>query len=100
MNPRNQSIPVPAGGPHNEGIMDTPITVLVVDDHAHAREVISRLLEAEGYKVVIATNGNEAIEMLERNDEIGAVVTDVTMPDMTGVERAYHVKAHHPGRPI
>ena len=81
-------------------VMDAPITVLVVDDHAHAREVISRLLEAEGYKVVIATNGNEAIEMLDRNDGIGAVVTDVTMPDMTGVELAYHVKDHHPGLPI
>jgi len=80
--------------------MDSPITVLVVDDHAQAREVISRLLEAEGYQVVIATNGNEAIAELERNDEIGAVVTDVTMPDMTGVELAYHVKDQYPGLPI
>jgi CheY-like chemotaxis protein len=80
--------------------MDSAITVLVVDDHAHAREVISRLLEAEGYKVVIATNGNEAIAELERNDAIGAVVTDVTMPDMTGVELAYHVKDQYPGLPI
>jgi two-component system chemotaxis sensor kinase CheA len=81
-------------------VMDSPITVLVVDDHAQAREVISRLLEAEGYNVVIATNGAEAIEQLESMPEIGAVVTDVTMPDMTGVELAYHVKEHYPTLPI
>jgi CheY-like chemotaxis protein len=80
--------------------MDTPITVLVVDDHAQAREVISRLLEAEGYKVVVAGNGAEAIVQLEANASIGAVVTDVTMPDMTGVELAYHVKEHYPSLPI
>lgn len=80
--------------------MDSQITVLVVDDHAHAREVISRLLEAEGYKVVNASNGGEAIAELERNGNIGAVVTDVTMPDMTGVELAYHVKDNYPGLPI
>lgn len=80
--------------------MTSSITVLVVDDHAHAREVISRLLEAEGYSVVIASNGGEAIKTLEDHDGIGAVVTDVTMPDMTGVELAYYVRDHYPTLPI
>lgn len=80
--------------------MPTPLTVLVVDDHAHAREVISRLLEAEGYGVVIASNGAEAIQTLERNANIGAVVTDVSMPDMTGVELTYYVRDHYPALPI
>lgn len=80
--------------------MPSPLTVLVVDDHAHAREVISRLLEAEGYGVVIAGNGAEAIQALERNETIGAVVTDVTMPDMTGVELTYYVRDHYPNLPI
>jgi CheY-like chemotaxis protein len=80
--------------------MASPLTVLVVDDHAHAREVISRLLEAEGYAVVIASNGAEAIQALERNEKIGAVVTDVSMPDMTGVELTYYVRDHYPSLPI
>jgi CheY-like chemotaxis protein len=80
--------------------MPSPLTVLVVDDHAHAREVISRLLEAEGYGVVIAANGAEAIQALERNAGIGAVVTDVSMPDMTGVELTYYVRDHYPNLPI
>jgi CheY-like chemotaxis protein len=76
------------------------ITVLVVDDHAAAREVISRLLEAEGYSVVIAEDGAEAIQQLRNDDSIGAVVTDVSMPDMTGVELAYYVKDNYPTLPI
>ena len=76
------------------------ITVLVVDDHAAAREVISRLLEAEGYGVVVATNGTEAIEKLKSDSRIGAIVTDVTMPDMTGVELSYYVRDHYPSLPI
>ena len=80
--------------------MAPPLTVLVVDDHAHAREVISRLLEAGGYAVVTAANGAEAITELEGNDDIDAIVTDVSMPDMTGVELAYYVRDHYPTLPI
>jgi two-component system, cell cycle sensor histidine kinase and response regulator CckA len=78
----------------------TPLTVLVVDDHAGAREVISQLLVAKGYGVVIATSGAEAIELLKRNVAIDAIVTDVSMPDMTGVELAYFVREHYPRLPI
>jgi CheY-like chemotaxis protein len=77
-----------------------PLTVLVVDDHAGARNVISQLLEAKGYGVVSAASGAEAKEKLETEPGIGAVVTDVTMPDMTGVELAYYVRDMYPRLPI
>jgi CheY-like chemotaxis protein len=80
--------------------MPTPLTILVVDDHAGARDVIAQLLEAKGYSVVTATNGAEAIGALKANAGIGAVVTDVTMPDMTGVELAYQVRDLHPRMPV
>ena len=77
-----------------------PLTILVVDDHDGAREVITRLLEARGYGVISATNGAEAIDQLKTNVAIDAVVTDVSMPDMTGVELAYFVRQHYPRTPI
>jgi two-component system, cell cycle sensor histidine kinase and response regulator CckA len=80
--------------------MPGSLTVLVVDDHAGAREVISQLLEARGYAVISATNGTEAIDKLKSETSIGAVVTDVSMPDMTGVELAYFVREHYPRLPI
>jgi CheY-like chemotaxis protein len=77
-----------------------PLTILVVDDHAGAREVISQLLLARGYGVVNAANGAEAMGILEANAAIDAVVTDVSMPDMTGVELAYSVRERYPKLPI
>lgn len=77
-----------------------PLTVLVVDDHAGARDVIGQLLEAKGYGVVTAASGAEAIETLRANPAIGAIVTDVTMPDMTGVELAYYVRDTYPRLPV
>jgi CheY-like chemotaxis protein len=76
------------------------LTVLVVDDHAGARDVIAQLLEARGYGVVTASSGSEAKEKLRTEQDIGAVVTDVTMPDMTGVELAYFVRETYPRLPI
>jgi two-component system, NtrC family, response regulator AtoC len=79
---------------------ETSLTVLVVDDHAGARDVIAELLEAKGYSVLTASSGAEAIAKLEQQPAIGAVVTDVAMPDMTGVELTYHVREHYPSLPI
>jgi two-component system, cell cycle sensor histidine kinase and response regulator CckA len=76
------------------------LTVLVVDDHAGARDVLSKLLEARGYSVLIAESGAEAIQTLERSPDVRAVVTDVAMPDMTGVELAYYVRDHYPAMAI
>jgi two-component system cell cycle sensor histidine kinase/response regulator CckA len=74
----------------------TPTTVLVVDDHAAARTVLARMLEEGGYTVDSAANGAEAIAKLAIDPSIDAVLTDVSMPDMTGVELAYYVRDHYP----
>jgi two-component system cell cycle sensor histidine kinase/response regulator CckA len=75
-------------------------TVLVVDDHPGARDVITRMLEQGGFATVTAANGAEAIARLAAGPPVQAVVTDVSMPDMTGVELAYHVREHYPTLPI
>ena len=75
-------------------------TVLVVDDHAGARDVITRMLEQGGFATVTAANGAEAIARLAAGPPVQAVVTDVSMPDMTGVELAYHVREHYPALAI
>jgi CheY-like chemotaxis protein len=71
--------------------------VLVVDDDPAAREVIARLLEEGSFNVVTAASGAEAITLLANDDaNFSAVLTDVSMPDMTGVELAYWVRDHRP----
>ncbi|MCR9161794.1 MAG: response regulator [bacterium] len=74
--------------------------VLVVDDEAQIRRVIRKVLRADGYEVIEATGGAQALATLEQND-VDTVLLDMRMPDMTGVEvckriRSTHRHAHTP----
>lgn len=75
--------------------------ILVVEDDPRVRRVaVSRLVDF-GYEVVEASNGAEALEQLERNQDIALLFTDVIMPGgMTGDELANHVRASRPGMKV
>ncbi|MFP3902707.1 MAG: response regulator [Armatimonadota bacterium] len=60
-------------------------TILVVDDDADICWATRRLLEGEGYQVITASNGIEAVEIYEKKgDTIDAVILDLVMPEMDG----------------
>jgi PAS domain S-box-containing protein len=59
--------------------------IMVVDDEASVRMVAQRMLEAFGYRVVLASDGSEATAIYaDKKDEIAAVITDMMMPVMDG----------------
>jgi two-component system cell cycle sensor histidine kinase/response regulator CckA len=60
--------------------------VLVVDDEEPVLKFVDRVLREAGYKTVTASNGPEAIETAKRIGPLGALVTDVMMPGMSGDE--------------
>jgi CheY-like chemotaxis protein len=60
--------------------------VMLVDDEALVREATQRVLKANGYRVITAANGEEALRLFMRNrDDIQLVLTDMMMPVMDGV---------------
>lgn len=59
--------------------------ILVVDDDKHTRMLVKAVLEAEHYTVFMASNGEEALEMTDR-EHIDLVVLDIMMPKMDGYE--------------
>jgi DNA-binding NtrC family response regulator len=59
--------------------------ILVVDDEPDLRDVISSRFELEGSEVMLAENGNNALDIM-RSNEFDAVVSDVRMPSGTGME--------------
>ncbi|MCX6134349.1 MAG: response regulator [Ignavibacteriales bacterium] len=62
-------------------------TVLVVDDEEPLRDVLRRMLEEEGCGVLTASNGSEALKILQTHpDSISVVILDWMMPQMTGIE--------------
>ncbi|MHB2154690.1 response regulator [Calditrichota bacterium GD2] len=75
------------------------VKVLVVDDAPDVREMISDFLQMEGYNVVTASNGLEALEVMEKENPQVAVV-DIEMPRMNGLEFAKKVLNQNPDFPI
>jgi DNA-binding NtrC family response regulator len=59
--------------------------ILVADDDEIARDVLGSLLSKEGYSVLTARDGLEAIGILRRN-ELGLIITDLRMPGADGIE--------------
>ena len=68
-------------------------TVLVVDDDPNALDIVRTYLEAKGYTVATAKDGNEALAQLEKFNP-ALVLLDVMMPGMDGWEVARVIKNH------
>ena len=67
--------------------------ILVVDDDSVIRELLVEVLEEEsGYEVIVAANGQAALDQLDQH-EVDAVVCDVNMPVMDGFEFVRNVRA-------
>ena len=65
--------------------------VLVVDDDPEMRDLLSNLLEGEGYEVILGSNGEEAIELAEKEDP-QVILLDFEMPGIDGIETCKRLK--------
>ena len=62
-------------------------TVLVIDDDPLALDLIELMLAPLGYKIILATSGEEALQVAEsRNGKIDLLLTDIILPGITGVD--------------
>ncbi len=76
-------------------------TLLVVDDEAPVRDIARRILERLGYRVLLATGGQEALALLRDGiPGLAAVLVDLLMPEMKGDEVARLVHAMLPDTPV
>ncbi|HSH77072.1 MAG TPA: response regulator [Herpetosiphonaceae bacterium] len=75
--------------------------VLVVEDEALIRLMLIDALEDHGYRVFAAERADAAVRLLEENEDIGLVVTDVRMPGaMDGLRLAQWIREHRPGTKV
>ena len=68
------------------------LKVLVVDDEARMRKIVKDFLVAKDYKVVEASNGEEAIDIVYEDKDIDLVLLDVMMPKMDGWETCREIR--------
>jgi CheY-like chemotaxis protein len=75
--------------------------ILLVDDEEALAEITGEMLKMEGYQIHVQTDSTGALEVFKSNpDEYDLVITDHTMPIMTGVELAKELMRIRPGIPI
>ncbi|MFN4118969.1 response regulator [Acidovorax sp.] len=66
--------------------------VLIVEDEYGNAEVMQLLLEAEGYRVAVASNGRQALEILRNGEQPALILSDYMMPIMNGGEFGAAIK--------
>jgi signal transduction histidine kinase/CheY-like chemotaxis protein len=76
-------------------------TLLIVDDELPIRSALTRYLSRLGYRVLEAADVTQGVSQLEQHDwQVDLVLTDVRMPDQTGLEMAARVRARRPDIPV
>lgn len=77
-------------------------TILFAEDDDIVRNLARKILEGRGYKVILASNGKDAVKLYEENsDKISVLLFDVIMPEMTGFEAYKKIAEKSPKiRPI
>ena len=93
--PKIAEVPEGARGAVEEEMPEGSGTILVVDDNQHLRRAVAEMLCDLGYEVITASDGKEALDLIERGDkEIDLCILDIIMPRMEGDEllRVLHDK--------
>ena len=73
--------------------------ILIVDDNPNMSSLLCEMLEVFDYESVRASDGNQALTELSRGD-FSMVITDMRMPNMTGLELLKEVKGRFPKLPV
>lgn len=84
---------------HLPGRTKKPARVLVADDSETVRILLDEILRSEGYEVLLAGNGTEALAIIEEQQP-ECIICDLIMPDITGYEICERVKSHESTRRI
>lgn len=80
--------------------LEANMSILVVDDECFIRDLLKGLLEKEGYGVVLAEGFFDAMDKYKQHPGLKAVLTDVNMPDKSGIDLCYKLREDGATLPI
>ncbi|HXE73819.1 MAG TPA: response regulator [Candidatus Nitrosotenuis sp.] len=86
----------PEGRVDEEPVRRDPPTVLVAEDEDVIRKMAARVLSRQGYRVLAARHGAEALEMARHCTRLDLLLTDMIMPELNGLELSRQVAVLHP----
>src|SRR5262249_27310942 len=73
-----------------------PVRVLIVDDEKDVREFVQMALERAGYETVVVEDAEAAMQTVEREPRFHLLLTDLSMPDISGAELARRLRTGDP----
>ena len=73
--------------------------LLIIDDEERLRNLLARILQLEGYEVIVASTGKEGIRKLQQ-EAVPVIISDVKLPDINGIELALQIKTNWPASEI
>jgi DNA-binding NtrC family response regulator len=74
----------------------TTSSIMLVDDEVPFVETMTKRLDKRGLKVVAAHSGEDALNLLNKEDGVDVIILDVKMPGMDGIETLREIKKRHP----
>jgi CheY-like chemotaxis protein len=74
--------------------------LMIVDDDPEVRIIVAEFLQDFGYQVIQASSGAEALDLLGQTSDLRMIITDIRMPDMSGIELADLATQRHRGLKI
>ena len=81
--------------------MDKKYRLLIIDDNEEILVALKRFLSKKNYDVVSATNGLDALKLIEAaTDDFDLVITDLVMPNISGVAVTAIIKKQNPDTPV
>jgi CheY-like chemotaxis protein len=84
-----------------DGVPANQITILVAEDEAPLRDLLVKILHPAGYQLLIASDGKQALEIAEQHTgPIDLLLSDIGMPELSGVALARAITAKHPATKI
>jgi two-component system cell cycle sensor histidine kinase/response regulator CckA len=100
--PRTDEVRDPEEGNVSSQIPTGTETLMLVEDDPAVRHLAARILRAQGYKVIEAMDGADAVSILEEesDEQVDLLVTDVVMPQIGGSELARLLSLSRPGLPV
>ena len=70
--------------------------ILVVDDQEEIRDMSKTVLERAGYRVGVSRNAQEALDILDKEEDYELVITDLNLPGLNGLELIKEIKKRYP----
>ncbi len=72
--------------------MNSNVKILIADDEERWRRLVGDFLRNEGFKVIEAADGQEAVELVKSDSDISLVILDIMMPEMDGIEACQAIR--------